>query len=740
MKGRFPAAVPYKQNPAMRPPRLFLSLRKNILLAATLALAVAGDARAGLRLPAIFSDHTVLQRSENAPVWGWAAAGQTVTVTLGPTRAAAVAGADGKWRASLDLQDPAIGPGPHRLVVQTAATGTPATPATTGTPATGDAPAPVTTPAPAAAAGERRVIEDVLLGEVWLCSGQSNMEFRLVGAIGAGREIAGTRDPWLRQFLVKKIHSSAPADDCPGEWTAAAPATSGEFSAVAWFFGKNLRRELGAPVGLINASWGGTPCEFWVSDAALAADPELRAGRDARLAERAAWPAKQKAFREAFDAWARRFGREDAGGAAKPPADAKWVTVRVPGTDAGIGAGVAWFRRKIRIVPRADIGLKRAYNVAFAGIGGFETVYWNGRRIGGIRPADPARNIRSYHPPADEVAAGADAEIMVRIYSPLDAVSLGGKGSFSAGTLRMDGDWEMWVERTFSGSDAEARTGYPKAPPVMRESVPPSGIYNGMIHPNRSFAMRGVIWYQGESNTPRAAQYRKTFPALIRDWREQLARPDLSFYFCQLASHHAKSADAGAPGTWAELRESQALALKLPATGMAVLVDIGEAGDIHPRNKADVGGRLARIALAGAYGRPGVASGPVFASAAVIAGAGGAMRVRFRETHGGLVARELPATYQPRSLDAAVVPLRRNAPFGDLEGFAICGEDGRWRWAGARIEGAEVVVSSPEVPAPVAVRYGWADNPTCNLYNGAGLPAAPFRSDAFPLSTAGRRY
>ncbi|WP_145928459.1 sialate O-acetylesterase [Termitidicoccus mucosus] len=213
-----------------------------------------------------------------------------------------------------------------------------------------------------------------------------------------------------------------------------------------------------------------------------------------------------------------------------------------------------------------------------------------------------------------------------------------------------------------------------------------------MIHPNRSFALRGVVWYQGESNTPRAVHYHTVFNGLIRDWREQWGVGDLPFYFCQLASHHAKSADAGAPSTWAELRESQALALKLPATGMAVLVDIGEAGDIHPRNKADVGGRLARIALANAYGRPGAFSGPVFDSAIV---EDGTVRVRFRATDGGLVERELPETYQPRSLDAAVVPLKRNAPFGKLEGFTICGEDGRWCWAGASIEGDEVVVSSP---------------------------------------------
>jgi sialate O-acetylesterase len=691
----------------MRPPNLTSFLQK-FLIPAAIAIVLAASARAELRLSAIFSDHAVLQRTENVPVWGRADAGQPVSVTLGPARAAAVAGADGKWRACLDLQNPAIGPGPHRLVVQAGGDG-----------------------------GGRREVDDVLIGEVWLCSGQSNMEFRLAGAIGAEREIAQTNDAMFRQFLVKKIQAPAPADDCVGEWTLAEPKSSGEFSAVAWFFGKNLRRELGAPVGLVNASWGGTCCEFWMSAEAFESNPELRAGRDARLAERANLPGKQKAFREEFEAWAKRFGREDNGGVAKPPPDAKWVTVRVPGKDAAAGAGVVWFRRKVQVVLRRDIGVKRAYSATFTGIRGYETVYWNGRRIGGIKPGSPARNSRAYAPPGAEVAAGEEAEVMVRIYNPLDAVSLNDKGSFSAGAIRLDGDWEMWIERAFPEADGEARASYPKAPPVARETVPPSAIYNGMIHPNRSFALRGVIWYQGESNTPRAVQYRTVFSGLIRDWRGQWGLGDLPFYFCQLASFHAKPAAAGAPGTWAELRESQARALELPHTGMAVLVDIGEAGDIHPRNKSDAGDRLSRIALANAYGRPGVFSGPVFDSARVEKGA---VRVRFRATDGGLVARELPETYQPRSLDAAVVPLKRNAPFGKLEGFTICGEDGRWCWAGADIEGDEVVVSSPEVPRPVAVRYGWADNPTCNLYNGAGLPAAPFRTDDFPLSTAGKRY
>jgi len=257
-----------------------------------------------------------------------------------------------------------------------------------------------------------------------------------------------------------------------------------------------------------------------------------------------------------------------------------------------------------------------------------------------------------------------------------------------------------------------------------------------MIAPLVPYGIRGAIWYQGESNVLRAWQYRTAFVLQIQDWRAKWGIGDFPFYFCQLANDGPKQSVIVESGT-AEVREAQSLALAQPNTGLVVLVDAGEADDVHPRNKEIVGSRLARLALARTYGRDLVAAGPTFRSMAV---EGDRIRLTFSDLGGGLVARPVPATYQPRSTVDRSLPLVRNSPGSELEGFTICGADRKWFWAQARIDGAAVVVSSPSVPAPVAVRYAWAMNPTCNLYNAAGLPASPFRTDDFPLSSVGAKY
>jgi sialate O-acetylesterase len=261
-------------------------------------------------------------------------------------------------------------------------------------------------------------------------------------------------------------------------------------------------------------------------------------------------------------------------------------------------------------------------------------------------------------------------------------------------------------------------------------------LFNAMIHPLLPYAIKGVIWYQGEGNAVRSWQYRTAFPLLITDWRAQWKQGDLPFYFCQLASFEARQPQPG-DNAWAELRDAQSAALKLPKTGQAVLIDIGEANDIHPRNKKDVGERLAKIALANDYGKDIPFSGPVYQSFKVD---GGGIRLNFIHTDGGLVARPLPPTYDVQTLTGTTAPLGRNSPNSELEGFAICGDDRKWVWADAKIEGDTILVVSAEVPAPVAVRYAWAGNPTCNLYNGAGLPASPFRTDDFPATTRDEKW
>jgi sialate O-acetylesterase len=257
-----------------------------------------------------------------------------------------------------------------------------------------------------------------------------------------------------------------------------------------------------------------------------------------------------------------------------------------------------------------------------------------------------------------------------------------------------------------------------------------------MINPLLPYAIRGVIWYQGESNSTRAMQYRKAFPLMIQDWRHHWQQGDFPFYFCQLANYRAK-AMAPTNSLWAELREAQSMTLTLTNTSQAVLVDIGESGDIHPRNKQDAGERLARIALARDYGKAIPYSGPVYASMFI---KNSQAVLSFKHTDGGLVAKPLPATYVIKSSSNLTATLTGNSPGSQLEGFAIVGADHQWVWANAKIDGDKVIVQSPTVTAPVAVRYAWADNPTCNLYNGAGLPASPFRTDDDPGITIDEKY
>lgn len=262
-------------------------------------------------------------------------------------------------------------------------------------------------------------------------------------------------------------------------------------------------------------------------------------------------------------------------------------------------------------------------------------------------------------------------------------------------------------------------------------------IYNGMIAPLKRSTIRGFIWYQGEANTRRgAAYYRVAFPLMIQDWRKQWDRGDLPFYFCQLANYRKR---LGNPqeSEWAELRESQDQALALPNTGRVVLIDAGEERDIHPRNKRVVGERLAAIALSQTYGRDIPYLSPVYQSMQI---EGNRIRIHFLHAESGLKVKPLPEKYQPKSTELLTIPLRRNSPDSPIEGFAICGEDGRFHWADARLDGNTVVVSSPQVRRPVAVRYAWADNPICHLYSRDGLPVAPFRTDDFPLSTEGVRH
>ena len=499
------------------------------LLLITTAL-LAPLARADVKLPAIISDHMVLQQEAPANVWGWAEPGENVSVTFAGKTATAKAGADGAWSVKV----PAL---------------------------------------PAGTAGELTVagknsltIKNVIVGEVWVCSGQSNMEWIVANSKDPEAEAKAANFPALRMFTVVKKPALEPQQDCVGKWEVCTPETTPHFSAVGYYFARHLHQTIKHPIGMIHTSWGGTPAEFWVPKPILARDPNFQAIIKSWDDKVAAYPKAKEAYAAALEKW------NEAAKAAK---------------DAG-----------------------------------------------------------QTPPPAPRGPQGGDA----------------------------------------FGS--------------------PGCLYNGMIEPISDYTIRGAIWYQGESNAAQAQLYKKLFPTMIKSWRAMWGA-EFPFLFVQLANYmprHAEPTDSN----WARLREAQLETLELPRTGMAVAIDIGEADNIHPKNKQEVGRRLALAAEATVYYVDAEFSGPIFTGGQA---EDGKMRLSFRNADG-----------------------MKASDGGKLKGFAIAGEDKKFVWAEASIEGDHVLVASPQVAAPVAVRYGWADNPEVNLINGTGLPASPFRTDDWPLA------
>lgn len=676
------------------------------LLAAAVALS-SGVAMADVKLPAIISDHMVLEKTAKVPIWGKADPGEEVTVTLDGQTARAKAGPDGKWMTSLDLRNSA--PGPFEMKVD----------------------------------GKNKLsLADVLVGEVWVASGQSNMEWNLANTLGAEEEIAQSANPMLRQFLVKKNATCDLQDDTEGKWVAASPQTSGGFSAAGYYFAKKLQNELKVPVGLVNTSWGGTPSEAWTSVEAIDSIPALKASRERDWKVVKEYPGKKKAFVEGMDRWTRENGRED-----KPVADAAafagmdvstegWVPVTLPGAVKAPGlpeSGAVWLRKEIEITnTTGDFSLQLS-------IDGYDSVYWNGALIKRTTHKDfPGTGfVRRHGPYTIRPAALKKGKniLAIRLYEPVGPAKL--TAPLMAGLFNLAGGWMAKAEYELPALDAQKLASAPQPPanPITPQNVA-GCLFNGMVNPILPYAISGAIWYQGESNAGRAVQYRTAFPLMITDWRRQWNQGDFPFYFCQLANFLPKKTEPG-DSAWAELREAQSMTLGLPNTGQAVLIDIGESVDIHPRNKKDVGERLALIALAKDYGKSIPFSGPVYDSMRI---ENGKAVLSFQSADGGLVAKALPDTYTVKSQSGETAPLVRNSPGSQLEGFAICGEDRKWVWADAKIDGNNVVVWSDNVPSPVAVRYAWAENPTCNLFNGASLPASPFRTDDFPPVTKDGKY
>lgn len=499
-----------------------------------------------VELPTMFSDHAVLQRGEKVPVWGWGEAGEKVTVEFGGQSVAATAAADGAWRVELEPME-ADATGRSMKVTGSKSGGV--------------------------------EVKDLLVGEVWMASGQSNMQWNLSATERAKEDIAAASHPGLRVFLTPNVTAATPQTKVGGSWFETTPQNAGRFTAVGYYFGLKLHRDLGVPVGIIGTAWGGKPSEAFTSREGLMTEPE------------------GKALVEQLDAAVASYDAAKAQGNYEK-------------------ALAAWKKQVEKLQAEA--------------------------KAQGKKPQLPRR------------------------------------------------------------------PGEPQSPALNPGK--PMAIYNGMIHPWVGYAMRGAIWYQGESNAPRAKEYETIFPQLILDWR-RLWKKELPFYFVQLANFKKASNEPGVPDEWAELQNAQRLTLSLPKTGMAIINDIGMANDIHPRNKLDVGERLARWALANDYGKTGfLVSGPIYKGSKI---EGGKVRIEFDHAT-GLKSRD----------------------GGPLKRFEIAGEDQKWVWAEAVVDGDAVVVSSPGVPKPVAVRYAWASNPEgANLVNGEGLPASVFRTDDWKLKT-----
>jgi sialate O-acetylesterase len=505
--------------------------------AAFAALAVTGltPARADVKLPAIFGDHMVLQRDQPDRIWGWAEAGEEVTVSVAPREQTKTvnAGTDGRWSVTLD---PLPTGGPYTITVK----------------------------------GKNTItLSDVLAGEVWICSGQSNMQWSVNSSTDADLEIKTAKYPEIRLITVPNRGTHEPQKDFQGKWELCSPETVGNFSAVGYFFGRQLHQTLGVPIGLINNAWGGSACEAWVPREKMIADPDYKPLLDRWEQIERDYPQNKKAFedREAEIAKAKAEGKE-------PP--------------------------------------------------------------------------KPLHNP----------------------------------------DWDLY---------GNAR---------------PGNIYNGALLPTIGYGIRGVVWYQGESNAGRAYQYRNLFPLMIQTWRDLWSQGDFSFYWVQLADFMSEKPEP-ADSAWAELREAQTMTLKkLPKTGEAVIIDIGEGKDIHPRNKLDVAKRLARWALAKDYGISVPCQSPTYKA---MEKQGNKIVLTFDHVDGG---------FRPFDVD-------------EPRGFDIAGADRKFVRARAKVVAPDKIeVWSDAVADPVAVRYAWADNPVCNLYSNAGLPATPFRTDDWPGTTA----
>lgn len=654
-----------------------------------LLLLFAPLAHAELRVPPILGDNMVLQQGKKVRIWGKANPGETVTVTFVNQSSKTIADAQGSWQLWLA---PLKAGGPFELVIK-------------GT--------------------NVLHIKNVLVGEVWVCSGQSNMEWPLVNTLGGEEEIAQAHLPEIRLFTVEHVTALSPQTAVEGRWEVTTPETASQFSAVGYFFGRELHQRLKVPVGLIDSSWGGTPAEAWTSHQALLSSPQLKPIIERYQSSLNAPSKTIETYARALADWEQKNLHLDSenkgeklGYADQAMLTSDWAQMDLPKQFETAGLlidGAVWFRRTLDL-PASWAGRDLVLNLA--AIDDHDVTYFNGTKVGSIGRETPNSYMvpRKYVVPGSLVRAGRNV-IAVRVFDSAGEGGFGRGGGMSIGPvganeselISLRGAWEYKVELALEPKRPD--WGTRPATVGAGNQNNPTVLYNAMIAPLVPFAIRGAIWYQGESNAGRAYQYRTLFPLMIRSWRSAWGQ-NFPFYFVQLPNWRAAKPEPD-ESDWAELREAQTITMREPGTGMAVTIDVGQENDLHPRNKRDVGHRLALWALAGTYRQKLIPSGPLFRRFQV---EGNVVRIHFKHSTG-----------------------LKTSDGGPPKGFAIAGEDRRFVWADARIDGDTVIVSSSSVLKPLAVRYAWADNPQVNLYNKAGLPVSPFRTDDWPGVTISRR-
>ena len=666
--------------------------RTNVIALCVFMCQIAFSGGSSFRMAPLFTDSMVVQQRSTVPVWGKGTPGARVVIHASwKADASATVTPDGNWNTA--IATPRAG-GPYEIRVQTD--------------------------------DSTLTLKNVLAGEVWLCSGQSNMEMPLQGwppdtILSSQDEIDQSTYPSIRLFTVKRAFSIVPEEACAGRWTGCSPATTPLFSAAAYFFGRNLTRALNVPIGLIHASWGGTKVEAWMGSGTLARvaeyDSVLQKIRDTEesMKVRMAWlerfPVIEMNRREPRTRW-QHLGVEDAECSFPAFNDSSWRTMDLPTywerTGVGEFDGVVWFRKRIAIPPA---WMHRNLVVELGPVDDIDITFVNGREVGS-HESEGGWNAARVYPVPKEIVDTTSISIAVRvidygggggIYGPAKLMRIHPEGE--DGSIVLAGDWkylpvaEYRPDRLYVFGWRGERF-YERPPlPFDFSGYSPTALFNGMIAPLVPFSLAGVIWYQGESNASAPLLYRTLFPLMIGNWRSAFHTEGLPFYFVQIAPY-----EYGPATQSAYLREAQFLSLRAKNTGMAVTLDIGSARTIHPPNKQEVGRRLALLALAKAYGKKIVSSGPLYRSMKTV---GDRIELLFGDVAGGLVL-----TQSERG-----------------NGFQVAGEDRIFRNADVAVRGSRLIVSSPLVKRPVAVRYAFGNVWQATLYNIEGLPSSSFRTD-----------